>query len=93
MATGKERTDSEPLPCPECRMRGLTGIRRIGNRRSRCATCNLFAQAVLRAARRALAERHPEEYLQFRLRAELDLYPAVIEDFVLNHPGAAHAGR
>lgn len=70
-----------PLPCPQCRAEGVGGAARIGNRRSRCSTCNNFAQNVMRLTRARLKERHEDEYQQLRLRCELDLYPQVIEDW------------
>lgn len=62
-------------------MRGVKGMARIGNRRSRCATCNNFVQNVMRLTRKRLKELHEEEYATIRLRVELDLYPQVIENF------------
>lgn len=72
---------STPLPCPECRLRGVRGGARIGNHRNRCATCNNFAQNVMRMTRKRLKEAHEQEYEQIRYSVELDLYPQVIEDF------------
>lgn len=72
-------------------MRGHVGRSRIGNRRNRCTTCNNFAQNVMRLTRKLLMERYPTEYQQLRLRAELDLYPQVLEDFLDTHPVAAAA--
>lgn len=80
-----EPLPTPPLPCPECRMRGLGGGARIGNRRNVCTTCNNFVQNVMRLTRKRLMELHREEYEQIRLRAELDLYPQVIDDWVLEH--------
>jgi hypothetical protein len=81
-----EPLDAPDLPCPECRMRGFGGRSRIGNRRSRCNTCNNFAQNVMRVTRRELVKLHGEEYMAIRLRAELELYPKVITDFTEAHP-------
>jgi len=78
--------DIPALPCPECRMRGHTGMARIGNRRNRCPTCNNFAQNVMRLTRKRLMERYAEEYTEIRLRTERDLYPQVIEDWTARHP-------
>ena len=78
--------DTPALPCPECRLRGLGGKARIGNRRNRCTTCNNFAQNVMRLTRRKLKELHEEEYERIRLRVEMDLYPQVMEDFLEAHP-------
>ena len=69
------------LPCPECRLRGERGSARIGNRRNRCATCNNFAQNVMRLTRKRLMEAHREEYDRLRLTVELDLYPQVMDDW------------
>lgn len=69
------------LPCPECRSHGIGGRARIGNRRSRCDTCNNFAQNVMRLTRKRLKELHEEEYEQVRVRVEIDLYPQVIESW------------
>lgn len=70
-----------PLPCPECRRRGLGGGARIGNRRSVCTTCNNFAQNVMRMTRKRLKERHEDEYEAIRLQVEADLYPQVLDDW------------
>lgn len=83
------------LPCPECRHHGVNGGARIGNRRNKCATCNNFAQNVMRLTRKMLAENHSKEYADIRMRVELDLYPQVIESYLLSHPyarGDADAG-
>jgi hypothetical protein len=77
-----------PLPCPECRRRGLGGGARIGNRRSVCSTCNNFAQSVMRLTRKKLKEKYEHEYEQIRLQAEMDLYPQVIEDWNASNPPA-----
>lgn len=69
-------------------MKGIGGNCRIGNRRSVCATCNNFAQNVMRMTRKRLMERHQDEYADIRVRVELDLYPQVIEDFDYDHPEA-----
>ena len=71
------------LPCPECRLHGIGGGARIGNRRNRCETCNNFAQNVMRMTRKRLKERHEEEYISIRVQVELDLYPQVIENFAM----------
>jgi hypothetical protein len=76
------RPDAPPLPCPECRQRGVGGNARIGSRRSLCGTCNRFNQAVSRTARSLLADKHPDEYSRIRLQVECELYPQVIESFV-----------
>lgn len=74
------------LPCPECRLHGIGGGARIGNRRNRCETCNNFAQNVMRLTRRRLKERHEDEYVAIRYQVELDLYPQVIDDFSAKLP-------
>jgi len=73
---------SPALPCPECRQHGLKGSARIGNRRSRCTTCNNFVQNVMRLTAARLREAHPEEYQTLRMRVEYDLYPQVMEDWL-----------
>jgi len=72
-------------------MRGIGGGTRIGNRRNQCTTCNNFAQNVMRMTRTFLKEAHTEEYERIRLRVELDLYPQVLENFILQHPSAGGA--
>jgi len=72
------------LPCPECRMRGIGGMARLGNRRTECRTCNVFATATGRIARQRLRERYPEEFTQLLAVAEQELYPQIIEDFELD---------
>jgi len=67
-------------------MRGKQGGQRIGNNRSVCATCNNFAQNIRRLASKRLKEKHPAEYEELRVRAELDLYPQVIEEFRAVYP-------
>lgn len=72
------------LPCPECLDRGIVapGSRsRMGSRRNDCLTCNAFASRVRQRASRELARRHPDEYDRLRLRAERDIYVAVVEKF------------
>lgn len=73
------------LPCPECRTRGEGGGARIGNRRSKCTTCNNFVQNVMRLTRKRLKERHEAEYLDIRLQVELDLYPQVMDDWTTEY--------
>jgi hypothetical protein len=72
------------LPCPECRFKGHGGDARIGNRRRTCTTCNRFSQSVLRMTRSRLIEQYEDEYRQIRLKVEADLYPQVIEQFLLS---------
>lgn len=45
----------DDLVCPDCRAR-------IGTRRRRCPTCNVWAQRVKRSVSTAMAHRHPEDY-------------------------------
>lgn len=85
MEGGSEATEDRTLPvlpCPDCRKRGHGGGTRIGNRRGTCSSCNNFNQRVVRLASKFLREKYPEEYAKLRLRAELDLYPQVIEEFI-----------
>lgn len=77
-----EPLDSPALPCPECREAGRGGAARIGNRRNKCATCNNFAQNVMRLTRTRLKAAHEEEYEALRLSVERDLYPQVAEDWI-----------
>ena len=62
-------------------MNGHEGAARIGNRRSRCRTCNNFAQNVRRIATSRLMQEHRDEYERLRVQAEMDLYPQVIEEW------------
>lgn len=62
-------------------MRGVGGKARIGNRRSQCATCNNFAQNVMRHTRKRLMELHEDEYQKIRLEVEVELYRDVLADF------------
>lgn len=80
-----EPLEHPALPCPECRADGIGGKARIGNRRSRCVTCNNFAQNVMRLTRKRLMEKYSKEYQEIRMRAERDLYPQVIEDWSRAH--------
>lgn len=70
-----------PLPCPECRVRGVTGKARIGNDKRRCTTCNNFARNVYRITSNKLRAAHAGEFEELRLRTELDLYPQVLEEW------------
>lgn len=88
---GVPEQEMPQLPCPECRERGQSGGCRIGNRRNECATCNAFAQRVMRLTRKRLKELHAEEYLQVRLETELELYPQVLSDFERSHPESLEA--
>lgn len=74
------------LPCPECRKRGVTGMARIGNQRSRCTTCNNFVQNVMRLTTKRLKSEHEDEYEKIRVQVERDLYPQVMEDWNSAHP-------
>ena len=74
------------LPCPECRMNGRDGKARIGHQRNRCATCNNWAQAVLRQTRKRLKEKYPDLHHAIRMEVELDLYPGVLDDFRKAYP-------
>jgi hypothetical protein len=71
-----------------CRMKGLGGVARIGNRRNSCKVCNQFAQAVRRRTWARLVDLHKEEFDQLRLVVELELYPNVIDQFLLRYPQA-----
>lgn len=77
-----ETRDDKKLPCPECRDRGSKGGR-IGNAKNRCGTCNRFNQNVRRRTLVRLKNRFREEYDQERVLAEVEAYPAVIDEFVL----------
>ena len=67
------------LQCPECKDRGHSGAAKIGNRRSACATCNQFAQAVARRICTTLRSNHPDEVARLRATIEADLYAEVRE--------------
>lgn len=71
------------LPCPECRDRGHKGHARIGNRKSRCGTCNRFAQAVRREALRRLKDRFAEEYRVIVMESEAACYRATLDEYTL----------
>lgn len=85
-----EPRDTPGLPCPECRKRlmlkkqDITGYNRIGNRRGQCNTCNRFNQAVKRQVAARLADLHPDEVEKLRLQVEQDLYPGVIERWIID---------
>lgn len=42
----------------------------------------------MRLTRARLLERHPEEYTELRVKAELELYPKVLERFLEKYPTA-----
>ena len=74
-------TDPEengPLTCPECASRDGAGSARIGNRRSSCATCNRFAQAVLRGTHARMREADPETFAAHRAVVEREVYAATV---------------
>lgn len=71
------------LPCPECKHAGRGGGARIGNRRNVCTTCNNFAQNVMRMTRKRILEIHSDEYRAMRIKVERDLYPQVLEDYLI----------
>lgn len=75
-----------PLPCPECLASGVGGGARIGNRRHDCATCNRWAQNVMRRTRARLKELHADEYERLRLEVERDLYAQIVDDYRAEHP-------
>ena len=70
-------------------MRKIPGGCRIGNRRNKCATCNAWAQNVMRLTRKRLMELHRDEYERLRMLVEADLYPQVIEDHNRRYPVTA----
>ena len=71
--------ETTTLPCPECHRRGT--VARIGNRRTSCRTCNLFAQRVMRRVRTALAARYPADYADLRHAVETDEYDRIMAAF------------
>ena len=91
MPSPEQSLPTPALPCPQCREMGVGGAARIGNNRTNCSTCNNFAQNVMRLTRTRLKERYPDEYYDLRIRAELDLYPQVIEDYTMTHPTRSDA--
>lgn len=76
-----DQKNTPALPCPECRERGGKGAQRIGNQRTKCSTCNNFAQNVLRHTASRLKVRHQAEYDQIKMEVTFDLYPQVIETY------------
>lgn len=66
-----------PLVCPECSKRH-GGTARIGNRKTACAVCNRFSQAVRRYVARDLALLHPLDAARLRHEAEREVYAALI---------------
>lgn len=68
-------------------MSGIGGKARIGNRRSQCATCNNFAQNVMRHTRRRLMEKYRSDYDRIRMEVEVDLYKDVIERHSAKYAG------
>lgn len=73
-----EPLGSPALPCPECRLRGVGGVARIGNKRNICTTCNNFAQNVMRRTRVVLKALHEDEYQGIRHQVEIEVYRDVI---------------
>lgn len=69
----------EPLACPECVSTGTFGFARIGNARSSCATCNAFAQQVLRRTSSRLKDEYPEDYARLRKEVEPVVYKRILE--------------
>lgn len=69
-------TDEPVLRCPECSTH-RDGIARIGNRKTKCRTCNRFAQAVRRLVARRLTDAHPDEAQRLRLTAEVEVYDQI----------------
>lgn len=67
-----------PLTCPECASKGVARSPRIGNRRSSCATCNRFAQAVLRGTHARMREADPETFAAHRAVVEREVYAATV---------------
>lgn len=72
MTTEKPRCE---LPCPDPE-HGETS--RIGNRRSSCKTCNVFARRLERAVSAALREEDPERYRRVRERVEREQYKTLL---------------
>lgn len=77
--TDAVETAQPPMPCPDCRERGVGGGARIGNQRSTCKRCNSFAQAVGRATLTRMREKHPADWAVARAEVEADLYARLIE--------------
>lgn len=74
----RRQDDSPILRCPECYEK-YGGYARIGNRKSRCRTCNRFAQAVRRETLVRLKDMHREDYLALRAGVESDLYLGLVK--------------
>lgn len=69
------------LSCPQCYDEGVSGSLRIGNRRSSCATCNAFAQAVRRRLVTRLVQEHAELAERMKLDIEAALHPRAVERY------------
>lgn len=69
-------------------MREFGGTCRIGNNRNKCDMCNRFVQKKNRLVAKLLAELHPQDVALLHLKAELKLYPKVMEEFLDSHPQA-----
>lgn len=67
-----------PLTCPDCQARGEARSPKIGNRRSTCALCNRFAQAVLRGTHARMREADPEAFAALRAAVEREVYAATV---------------
>ena len=98
MATPAPRSEDLPvlgpddLPCPECKLNGR-GHQRLGNRRSKCDTCNWFYQQVQRKISRALKDKYSDEVRSsLRPKAEKDVFPLALERYDQQHP-EAKAGK
>lgn len=87
----EELKELYPLPCPECRMRGVGSNARIGNRRGKCKMCNRYAQAERRELLLELHERYPEVILKLRAEIGLKLYPGYIKEFQRLYPDRQEA--
>lgn len=82
---------TRPLPCPQCRDKGIVGGCRIGNRRNECDSCNAFAQRVLRKTRTRLAEAFADEAAAIRLQVEIEEYRRMLVDWDVRKAQGARA--
>lgn len=76
-----DETAPQVLRCPEC-VGGEGQLARIGNRKTRCGTCNRFAQSVRRLVARRLTDAHPEQAARLRESAEREVYVRLVGDAV-----------
>lgn len=72
-------TPPKILKCPECLLAGTRGYGRIGNRKSKCPTCNSFKRRVERATMRYIRETFPHMFQHVYEREQDRLYAELTE--------------